>query len=83
VVDERVLVEALRAGRLGGAGLDVFEQEPPEPSSPLLGMPNVICTPHIAGSSVEVWPRVVETCFANIQRVARGEPPLHLARKLD
>jgi phosphoglycerate dehydrogenase-like enzyme len=45
-------------------------------------MSNVICTPHIAGSSTEVWPRVVETCFANIQRVARGEAPQHLAKKL-
>jgi phosphoglycerate dehydrogenase-like enzyme len=83
VVDERALLEALSAGRLAGAALDVFEHEPPDPGSPLLNLPHVICTPHIAGSSVEVWPRVVDTCFANIQRVSRGEPPLHLARKLD
>lgn len=83
VVDETALAEALRDGRLAGAGVDVFEHEPPDPASPLLGLPNVICTPHIAGSSVEVWPRVVATCFDNIQRVARGESPLHLARPLD
>jgi phosphoglycerate dehydrogenase-like enzyme len=82
VVDEPALLSALAEGRLAAAGLDVFEHEPPEPASPLLSLPNVICTPHVAGSSVEVWPRVVETCFANIQRVARGEPPQHLARKL-
>ena len=63
--------------------LDLLQHEPPELDSPLLKLPNVICTPHVAGSSVEVWPRVVETCFANIQRVARGEPPQHLARQLD
>ena len=83
VVDEAALTAALREQRLAGAALDVFEHEPLDPASPLLKLPNVICTPHIAGSSVEVWPRVVETCFANIQRVVRGEPPLHLARKLD
>jgi phosphoglycerate dehydrogenase-like enzyme len=83
VVDEAALTHALQAGRLAAAGLDVFEREPPDPASPLLKMANVICTPHVAGSSVEVWPRVVDTCFANIQRVARGEPPRHLARKLD
>ena len=83
VIDEPALTEALKHGRLAGAGLDVLEREPPDPISPLLSMPNVICTPHVAGSSVEVWPRVVHTCFENILRVARGEPPLHLARKLE
>jgi phosphoglycerate dehydrogenase-like enzyme len=82
VVDESALLDALSAGRLAGAGLDVFEHEPPDPASPLLRLPNVIHTPHVAGSSVEVWPRVVDICFANIQRVRRGEPPLHLAHKL-
>jgi phosphoglycerate dehydrogenase-like enzyme len=40
-------------------------------------------TPHTAGQAEQVWPRIVRTCFANIERVARGEPPRFLARKLE
>jgi phosphoglycerate dehydrogenase-like enzyme len=43
----------------------------------------VVFTPHNGGQAEEVWPRIVRTCFANVERVARGEPPLFLARPLD
>jgi D-3-phosphoglycerate dehydrogenase len=46
IVDETALIEALRAGTIAGAGLDVFEQEPISPDNPLLSMPNVVCSPH-------------------------------------
>jgi D-3-phosphoglycerate dehydrogenase len=50
-VDEPALIRALREDWIAGAGLDVLEQEPPEPGNPLLGMPNVLLTPHTAGQS--------------------------------
>jgi len=53
VVDEPALIEALREGKLAGAGLDVLEWEPPDPSNPLLSMPNVTVTPHVAAYSNE------------------------------
>ena len=83
VVDQDALFSALSSGALAGAGLDVLDREPPPPSEPLLQLPNVVFSPHTAGQAEEVWPRIVRTCFENIQRVARGEPPHFLARMLD
>jgi D-3-phosphoglycerate dehydrogenase len=51
IVNEAALYDALAAGRLGGAGLDVFAQEPPTTANPLIGLPNVVCTPHAAGGT--------------------------------
>ena len=55
VVDERALIAALERGAIAGAGLDVLEQEPPDPANPLLAMPNVLVTPHVAYFSDEAF----------------------------
>ena len=62
IVDEHALLDALRAGRLGGAALDTLECEPPPADSPLLnaGLPNLIITPHVAWASREARQRLVD-----------------------
>ena len=75
LVDEAALAAALRSGRLLGAGLDVLAEEPPPADHPLLGLDTVVLTPHTAGPTWESWPRRFANAFANVERVARGEPP--------
>jgi phosphoglycerate dehydrogenase-like enzyme len=75
LVDEVALAEALRAGKLAGAGLDVFSEEPPRPDHPLLTIESALLTPHMAGPTWESYPRRFANCFENIARVARGEQP--------
>jgi len=67
------LVAALRAGRLAGAALDVYEVEPLPPDHPLWEFPNVILTPHTAGYSSEIASRHLATLVENVGRFARGE----------
>lgn len=69
VVDEAALAEALHAGRLGGALLDVFEQEPLAAGSLLAGVPNLVLTPHIAGVTQESNVRVSRVTADNVRRV--------------
>lgn len=74
LVDEPALVDALRSGRLGGAGLDVFEDEPLPPSSPLWEMPNVIVSPHSAGTSDRENARITDLFCDNLRRFLDGRP---------
>jgi phosphoglycerate dehydrogenase-like enzyme len=78
LVDEDALVAALRAGELGGAGIDVFTDEPPSPDAPLLTAPNTILTPHIAGVTEDASRRRAESAAENVDRVAAGLKPFHL-----
>ena len=74
LIDERALIRALREGRIGGAVLDAFRDEPLPPSSPLYDLPNVILTPHTSWSSTRVLDRSVELFCDNLRRYAAGEP---------
>jgi phosphoglycerate dehydrogenase-like enzyme len=80
VFDEAALIEALRARRIAGAGLDVFHREPVVPDNALLSLDNVVLTPHSAGHSYEAWFRRARFSWDNIRRVASGEAPLSPAR---
>ena len=77
VIDEQALIQALRDGWIGGAGLDVAEVEPLPSNSPLYGMPNVILTPHIAGVSVHYERRLAELFAENLRRYRASEPLLN------
>jgi phosphoglycerate dehydrogenase-like enzyme len=74
LVDEAALAAALRAGRLAGAALDVFEAEPLPETSPLWGLPGVIVTPHVAASTPTTHHHAAEVFVDNLGRWVRGEP---------
>lgn len=78
VIDEAALSEALREGRLRAAGLDVFVEEPTPRDNPLLTLPNVVSTPHIAGVAAEITARQLAYTIDNIARFLAGEVPLRL-----
>ena len=68
------LIEALKEGRIAGAGLDVQETEPPVQDNPLYDMPNVILTPHMGWKGLETRQRLVSILAANIQAFDEGRP---------
>ena len=74
LIDEPALIEALKEGRIAGAGLDVQETEPPVQDNPLYDMPNVILTPHMGWKGLETRQRLVSILAANIQAFDEGRP---------
>lgn len=75
LLDETALTEALASSRLGGAGLDVLQQEPVSPDHPLLALPNVLVTPHIAGYSSDMGRRAAEMIVEDVFNVLAGKAP--------
>jgi phosphoglycerate dehydrogenase-like enzyme len=81
IVDLAALVEALQAGTIAGAALDVFETEPLPADHPLWRMPNVLLTPHVAGASPRIAERHLGVLLENIRRFTRGEPLVNVVNK--
>ena len=75
VVDEAALIRALEDGHLAGAGLDVFDPEPPHPDNPLLRMTNVVVTPHLASNTAQGSWRSSQSVVDQILQLAAGECP--------
>jgi phosphoglycerate dehydrogenase-like enzyme len=77
IVDQPVLILALREQKIAGAALDVFPEEPLPPDNPLWKFPNVIITPHIAGISSHYDQRAVDLFVENLQHYLDGQPLLN------
>jgi phosphoglycerate dehydrogenase-like enzyme len=78
IVDEAALIEALRAGSIAGAGLDVFEQEPVDPANPLLRMDNVIVTPHALCWTDECFHAIASSGLQSVVDFSLGRRPAHI-----
>jgi len=78
VVDETALAAALKEGKLGGAGIDVFSNEPITADNPLLDAPNAVLTSHIAGAANESRLRIIDLSLNNVADVLRGKIPVNI-----
>jgi phosphoglycerate dehydrogenase-like enzyme len=74
VVDEPALIRVLQTQAIAAAGLDVFEREPIDKDNPLLGMDNVVLTPHISAGTLDALTEKMRSVFENLQRCLKGEP---------
>jgi phosphogluconate 2-dehydrogenase len=77
VVDQAALTRALLEGRIGGAGLDVLEDEPPDPHDPLLGLANVVVLPHIGSATTETRRAMLDCAVDNLVACMRGDACPH------
>jgi phosphoglycerate dehydrogenase-like enzyme len=80
VVDEGALYRALRDRRIWGAGIDAWTEEPTPPDNPILQLPNVTCTPHMATGTVDADRMKFQAAIENFRRVLRGEEPIDVVR---
>lgn len=78
IVDKAALIEALEQGRIAGAGFDVFPDEPLRRDNPLLGMDNVIVSPHLAYYTREAWERLERDTLAGVMALLEGREPEHI-----
>jgi phosphoglycerate dehydrogenase-like enzyme len=76
VINKEALENSLAAGKIAGAGLDVFWEEPPDPDDSIFGY-NVISTPHIAGSTDVSMQGIVKVVSENIRRLENNQTPLY------
>jgi phosphoglycerate dehydrogenase-like enzyme len=81
LVDEAALIDALREKRIGGAALDVFEEEPLPADSPLWDLENLLITPHTAGLTEKLWERHYQLISENLRRYIAGQPLLSVVDK--
>jgi phosphoglycerate dehydrogenase-like enzyme len=81
IIDEAALIEVLESGSIAGAGLDVFESEPPSADNPLVRMENVIATPHNIGWTDELAFGMGKSAFTAISAISRGEIPQYVVNK--
>lgn len=81
LVNEKALARALHTRRLGGAALDVLEGEPPNPNSPIFDAPNILLTPHMAGSTAECLENIARVAGEDLARFMQGKRPKHPVNK--
>jgi D-3-phosphoglycerate dehydrogenase len=81
IVDEKALYKALKERWIAGAGLDVYEMEPPDPENPLFKLENVVLTPHIAWYTKEAQWRLEMSAVEEAVRILQGQPPKNLVNK--
>jgi phosphoglycerate dehydrogenase-like enzyme len=81
IIDQMALTEALRAGRIAGAALDVFEEEPPDPDDPIFSLPNVICAPHALAWTDELALGNGRSACGSVLAVAAGRVPDNVVNK--